>query len=385
MQSFIFNAYTRIYFGEEMFSNLHDEVRKRASNVLLVYGGNSIHNNGVYDKIMSQLQDVNVVELRGVQPNPRIDTVRKGIELCGENDIQAILAVGGGSTIDCAKVIAGGCYYEGDPWDIVMDKSLITKSLPIIAVLTNAATGSEMNGNAVITNTETMEKIGTYSEGFRPVAAFLNPKFTYSLPQKQTVAGVADIMSHTFEAYFKKEPDTFLQDRFAESILRTCIEYCPIAIKEPENYEARANLMWASTWALNGLIGCGKGGAWSCHPMQHELGAFYDIVHGEGLAILTPHWMRYVLNDNTVDKFACYAKNVWGLSGEDKYKLANEAIDKTEEFFASCSLPTRLSQLGIDNSQFDRIAECAIAHSAFDMAYVALEKEDIVNILNNAL
>lgn len=382
MDNFIFNAYTKIYFGKGMIENLPEAIRKHGKNVLLVYGGGSIKKNGIYDKAKSLLSDCNIIELPGVDPNPKIETVREGVQLCRKYNVEVILAIGGGSVIDCSKAIGAGYYYEGDAWDIVADPSKITEVLPIVTVLTLAATGSEMNKNAVISNMELNEKLGTASMKMIPQASILDPEYLYTLPARQTAAGTADIMSHIFENYFKKETDTFIQNRLAENLLETCIKYCPIALEEPTNYEARANLMWASTLALNGLVGAGKSGPWTCHPIEHELSAFYDITHGVGLAIVTPRWMRYILSEDTVDKFIEYAKNVWHLPEEaDKMAYANKAIDATENFFRSCHLPMTLTELGIDETHFEAMAEKAVRIGDLQNAYVPLNKEDVLNIL----
>ncbi|SFR79974.1 iron-containing alcohol dehydrogenase [Anaeromicropila populeti] len=381
MENFIFNAYTKIYFGKGMISNLPEAIKKHGKNVLLVYGGGSIRKNGIYDKTRELLSDCNIIELPGVEPNPKIDTVRKGVELCREHNVEVILAIGGGSTIDCSKVIGAGFYYEGDAWELVEFPDKITEVLPVVTVLTLAATGSEMNKNAVISNPEINEKLGTASSNMIPQASILDPEYLYSLPAIQTAAGTADIMSHVFESYFKQEEDTFIQNKFAEGLLETCIKYCPIALKEPNNYEARANLMWASTLALNGLVGAGKAGAWTCHPMEHELSAFYDITHGTGLAILTPRWMRYILSEKTVDKFVEYGKNVWHLPElEDKFAYANQAIDKTEQFFRDCGIPMSFSEIGIGEEYFDIMAEKAVRIGYLAYAYVPLSKNDVINI-----
>ena len=382
MDNFIFNAYTKVYFGKGMIEKLPEVIHQHGKNVLLVYGGGSIKKNGIYDTAKSLLADCNIVELSGVDPNPRIESVRKGVALCREHNIDVILAIGGGSVIDCSKAIGAGYYYEGDAWDIVVDASKITEVLPIVTVLTLAATGSEMNKNAVISNPELNEKLGTASMKMIPQASILDPEYLYTLPAQQTAAGTADIMSHIFENYFKKDTDTFVQNKFAEGLLETCIKYCPIALKEPTNYEARANLMWASTLALNGLVGAGKAGSWTCHPIEHELSAFYDITHGVGLAILTPRWMRYILSENTVDKFVEYGKNVWHLPEmEDKMAYANAAIDATENFFKSCGLPMTLSEVGIDETHFEIMAEKSVRIGGLQNAYVPLGKEDVINIL----
>lgn len=386
MDNFIFNAYTEILFGRGQIEKLAEVISRYGKNVLMVYGGGSIKKIGLYDKIKEILDGVNVIELSGVEPNPRIDTVRRGVQLCRENNIDVVLAVGGGSTIDCSKVIAAGYYYKGDSWDIVKDNSLIGDVLPIVTVLTLSATGSEMNKNAVISDMKTNEKLGTSSMKMIPKVSILNPEYTYSVSQKQTAAGTADIMSHVLENYFKRESGAFVQDRFAEGLLKTCIKYCPIALKEPENYEARANLMWASSMALNGLTGAGKVGEWTCHPIEHELSAYYDITHGVGLAIVTPQWMRYILNEDTVDKFVEFGMNVWGLENTgDKFEIANKAIDKTEDFWKSCGIPMRLSEIGIDSSKFELMAEKAVKYGNLGGAYIPLCKSDVVEILKMCL
>lgn len=385
MNNFRFHAYTDIRFGSEAVNNLPEIMKPYGKNVLMVYGGGSIKKTGLYEKVKELLKDFEIFELSGIEPNPRITSVREGVSICKKQKIDAVLAVGGGSTIDAAKVIAGGACYEGDPWELVTDSSKIRKVLPIVTILTLAATGSEMNGNAVISNMDTNEKLGTGSRDFIPKASICDPTYLYTLPSYQTVAGTADIMSHIFEQYFQKEEKAFISDRFSEGLLKACIQYCPIALKEPDNYEARANLMWASTQALNGLISCGKEGAWTCHPIEHELSAYYDITHGIGLAILTPRWMRYILNDNTVDKFCEYALNVWGITDSDHFKCANLAIDATEKFFKDCKIPMTLTELGIDDSKFEIMAKKAVKFGGLKDSYVALKEEDVVTILRSCL
>lgn len=381
VDNFRFHAYTNMLFGKDQINALPEAIREFGKNVLLVYGGGSIKKNGIYDRIQELLSDCHIVELSGVEPNPRITSVERGVSLCKEHNIDVVLAVGGGSTIDCSKVIAAAYYYDGPAWDLVLYPERIGKVLPIVTVLTLAATGSEMNKNAVISKLETNEKFGTSSMNMIPKVSILDPTYLYTLPAIQTAAGTADIMSHIFENYFKSDRTAYIQDRFAEGLLKACIKYCKVALEKPEDYEARANLMWASSMALNGLVGAGKAGSWSCHPMEHELSAFYDITHGVGLAILTPRWMRHILNEETVDKFVEYAINVWGLnSNKERYELANEAIDCTEQFFRECNIPMSLSELGIDESKFDIMAEKAVKYGDLSNAYVPLDKEDVKNI-----
>lgn len=386
MDNFKFNAYTEMLFGKGQISNLPEVLKRHGKNVLLAFGGGSIKRNGIYDTVKELLSDFNIVELDGIEPNPRIETVRRGVEICRDNNVDVILAIGGGSTIDCSKVVAAGVYYDGDTWDLVKYPSKIGKVLPIVTVLTMAATGSEMNKNAVISKMDTNEKLGTASWNMIPQTSILDPEYLYTLPSMQTAAGTADIMSHVIEGYFSKTPDAFVQDKFAEGLLQTCVKYCPIALKDPTNYEARANLMWASSMALNGLCGSGKSGAWTCHPIEHELSAFYDITHGVGLAILTPRWMRYILNENTVDKFVDYAINVWHLEfKEDKFDLANEGIDATEQFFKDCNIPMTLGELNIDDTHFEAMAKGAVERGALAYSYVPLNEKDVLEILKMCL
>ena len=369
MENFNFYAPTKMLFGRGKVTELPQEMKPFGSRVLLVYGGGSIKKNGIYDTVAGLLRKEGfaLFELGGVTPNPRIEAVRCGVSLAWENHVDMVLAVGGGSAVDCAKAIAAGACYEGDPWELVKDAAKIRTALPVFTVLTMSATGSEMNPTAVISNPETKEKQGVHSGFLYPKASVLDPTYLYTLPAGQTAAGVADIMSHIFEGYFKRTEDAYVQDKFAEGILKACIKWGPVALTEPEDYSARANIMWAASMALNGLCGCGKAGKWSCHAMGHQLGAYYDITHGVALAIVTPAWMRYILSEDTVDKFVDYAVNVWGFPREtDRFALANMGIDATEQFFLDCGLPSRLSELGIDDSDFEAMAKAADQNTSND-------------------
>lgn len=381
MNNFNFCVPTDIRFGRDQIECLPEELKKYGKRVLLVYGGGSIKRTGLYEKIQTLLKEFEIYELSGIEPNPKLSSVRKGVALCKEHKIDVVLAVGGGSCIDASKHIACGAFYEGDPWDLVLDRSKVTGALPIAVVLTICATGSEMNSGAVISNEETNEKLEINTPLLYPALSICDPIYLYTLPAKQTAAGTVDIMSHVFEQYFQPNDGAYLTDRLAEAVLKTCVHYGPIALKEPENYEARSNLMWSSTVGLNHLLTVGKGGAWSVHPMEHELSAFYDITHGVGLAILTPAWMRYVLSDETVARFAMYARNVWDIEETDPYRAAQLAIDKTEEFFISLGMPSTLREVGIDHSRFAEMAEEAVRTSGIaSRSYVHLAKEDIVKI-----
>lgn len=384
MQNFTYNIPTKVYFGEGQIAKLPELIKTFGTKVLLTYGGGSIKRNGLYDKVKELLADCEIFELGGIDPNPRIESVRQGADICKKEKIDVILAVGGGSTIDCSKVIAAAAKYDGDAWELVEDGRKITAALPLVDILTLSATGTEMNTGAVITNFATKEKKGTGAFVTYPYASICDPTYTQTVPNNQTAAGTADIMSHTFEIYFNKEQDVFVQDRMAEGILQACIHYLPIALKDPNNYAARANLMWSSTLALNGLTAMGRPGAWTCHPIEHMLSAYYDITHAVGLAILTPRWMSYILSDETVDRFAMYARNVWHIAEQDdKFAMAKEAIAKTYQFFVDAGLPMTLPEVNIDEEYFVEMAERVaprLTHS-----YVPLDKDAVVAILKDCM
>ncbi len=389
MYNFTFNVPTRINFGEGQISHL-TELAESGKKVLMVYGGGSIKRAGIYDKAMEILTGagLTVFELSGIAPNPRIESVREGAEICKKEGIDMVLAIGGGSTIDASKVIACGAKYDGDPWDLVLDPSKVKAALPIYAVLTLSATGSEMDNFAVISDMSKNEKWGTGSNFMYPTMSVLDPTYTYSVPAGQTAAGTADMMSHIMENYFTMEPGVELQKQFGEAMLKTAIKYGPIALAEPDNYEARANLMWTSSWAINGLNSAGAAPNWPIHAMEHELSAFYDITHGVGLAILTPVWMEYILGDDTKAHFARFGRNVFGLDPygeEDDLEVAKKAIECLKSFFfETMKIPATLTAVGItDEKNFEVMAQKAADGSVG--SFTPLSKDDIVQIFRNAL
>lgn len=388
MKNFDFQAPTNILFGKNQIEQLPNIINSFGKTVLLAYGGGSIKRSGLYDTIINLLgENTKIIELSGIEPNPRLSTVIKGIDLCKEHQVDVILSVGGGSTIDCSKGIAAGVFYDGTPWDFMADSSLVKKALPIVTVLTIAATGSEMNWGSVITNEDTKEKLSFHSRLVIPKVSILDPTYTFSVPTYQTMAGSADILSHLIENYFNQTNDTMVQDGIAEGLMRTVLHYTPTAIKEPTNYDARANLMWASSLALNGLTGNGKSGVWSCHPMEHELSAYYDITHGIGLAIITPRWMEHVLNDSTVERFAQYGHRVFDLElHDDLFITAREAIKQTYDTFIKWGVPMTLPEVGIDDSLLKEMAEQAVKHSNINTsAYVPLNVTDVLDIYTQSL
>ena len=382
MNNFKFNIPTDIRFGKDQIECLSEELSKYGKKVLLTYGGGSIKRTGLYDKVKSLLSSFEVYELSGIEPNPKLSSVREGAKICKEKGIDVILAVGGGSTIDASKHIACSACYDGDPWDLMMDRSKIKGALPIAVVLTICATGSEMNSGGVITNEETKEKLEINAPCLYPRLSICDPTYLYTLPSKQTAAGAVDIFSHVLEQYFQPNDEAYITDVLSEAVMKTVIKYARKAIDYPTDYEARSNLMWSSTVALNHLLTVGKGGGWSVHPIEHVVSAFYDITHGVGLAIITPQWMRYVLSESTVDRFVRYANEVWGISGSDKISVANEAIDKTEIFFKSLDIPMTLYDAGIADDKIHEMAlESYRTNNEFNRAYVKLSVEDIEKIL----
>ncbi|WP_439185324.1 iron-containing alcohol dehydrogenase [Carboxylicivirga taeanensis] len=387
MKNFTYEVPTKILFGKNRVTEISSEILRYGNKVLLAYGGGSIKQSGLYDTVVKVLEDggIQFVELSGIQPNPRIESVREGIRLCRENDVQFILGVGGGSVIDCIKAISMGVDYKGDVWDFYIRKAKIDKVLPIGTVLTLAATGSEMNGGSVISNDETQEKRAAGDDSLRPRFSVLDPSYTFTVNKWQTAAGVVDVMSHIFEQYFTQDKGTFVQDAIAEGILKTCIHYGPVLLEEPDNYEARANMMWASSLALNGLTGTGKlFGDWATHMMEHEVSAIYDLTHGAGLAILFPVWMEYVLDETTAPKLAQYSRNVWGITATDDRQAAQEGIAQTRKFFTSLNMPASLGEVDIDGAHISTMSEGACKFGPLGM-FKKLGKEDVSAILTKAL
>jgi alcohol dehydrogenase YqhD (iron-dependent ADH family) len=386
MNNYEFCVPTDIRFGKDQIECLSKEIKKYGKKILMVYGGGSIKRTGLYDKVYDILKGFQIYELPGIEPNPKLSSVRKGAEMCKKYGIDVVLAIGGGSCIDASKHIACAAFYDKDPWDLVLDKKKVTKALPIFTVLTICATGSEMNPGAVISNEDTKEKLEINHPLLYPRLSVCDPTYLFTLPKRQTAAGTVDIISHIFEQYFQPNDGAYITDRLSEAALKTCFKYGLIALKHPKNYEARSNLMWTSSIALNHLLTFGKGGAWSVHPIEHELSAFYDITHGVGLAILTPAWMRYVLNSQTVKRFAMFARNVWDLERSDDYEAAIAGINLTEQFFIELGLPGTLSEIGIDDSKFELMASEAVRTSGLSTrAYVKLDTEDVIQIYRNCL
>lgn len=388
MNDFIFSNPTKVYFGRDQLENLPTELAHFGKKILLVYGGGSIKRNGIYDKIMSLLGGFEVYELSGVEPNPRHTTVNKGAAICKENGVDVILAIGGGSSIDCAKGVAATALADTDNvWDLVERKVAYPNALPIVTVLTMAATGSEMDAGAVISNMELNIKSGIGGEQVRPKVSFENPEFTYTVPNYQTACGSVDIMSHIFDvAYFSAQEEMDMLKRMQEEVLKTVIKYAPIAMQKNDDYEARANLMWASSWALNGFLYSGIRQATVCHAMEHELSAYYDITHGHGLAIIIPRWLRYILDENTAPAIKRFGVNCFGAPDTDNMiDDAMNAIEALEHFFFDMlGLESHLSKLNIGEENFEEMAQSACGGGVLP-SIKQLDKNDIISIYKMCL
>lgn len=384
MENFTFVSPTRIIFGRNTEETVGGQVKKYSKKILFCYGGGSIKKSGLYDRIVKSLKEngIEFIELSGIKPNPRLSTVRVGIKICRENDINFVLAAGGGSVLDTAKAVAVGVPYSGDVWDFYLGKAEVKAALPVGAILTIPATGSEASNSSVITNEDGWFKKGINTDLIRPVFAIMNPKLTFTLPPYQTACGAADIMAHVMERYFTNTQHVDLTDRLCEGTLKTIINNAPLALENPRNYDARAEMMWASTIAHNGVLGTGRETDWASHKMEHELSGIYDIAHGAGLSIIFPAWMKYVYKHN-IKRFVQFAVRVWDvdLSFDSEEEIALEGIKRMTEFFKKMGLPVKLSEINIPDDRFEEMADkCTSSDTKLIGGFVKLKKSDIINI-----
>ncbi|MGG3926826.1 iron-containing alcohol dehydrogenase [Metabacillus fastidiosus] len=387
MDNFTYFNPTKLVFGKDQVAQLKSEVPIYGQKVLLVYGGGSIKQNGLYDKVISELKAINceIYELSGVEPNPRLSTAKRGIEICKNEEIDFLLAVGGGSVIDCTKLIAAGAKYEGDAWDIVTRKHIPSAALPFGTVLTLAATGSEMNAGSVITNWETNEKFSWGSPFVFPKFSILDPVHTFTVPRDQTIYGIVDMMSHVFEQYFHHTKNTPLQDRLCESVLKTVIETAPQLLEDLKSYELRETILYCGTIALNGSLQAGARGDWASHNIEHAVSAVYDIPHAGGLAILFPNWMKHTLDEN-VSRFKQLAVNVFNVEeeGKEDREVALEGIERLRSFWNSIDAPNSLNDYNIGDEKLELIADKAMTNGEFGN-FKKLNKEDVLAILHASL
>ena len=387
MQNFDYMTPTRLIFGKGVVEKLPEVMAQFGKIILLTYGGGSIKKIGLYQKVMELLKGYEIVELSGIQPNPKYDpSVLDGVRLCKEHKVDVILSVGGGSVLDCSKAIAAGACYDGDPWDLISYKVKAQAALPIVDIITLAATGSEYDAGGVISRTETNDKIGYMDPHLYPHTSFLDPTYTFTVSKKQTAAGIADAMNHTIEQYFVEDA-TLLNDGFCESMLRSLMVNGRKCLENPEDYTARAEMMLACTYGCNRILSLGNSySGWPCHGIEHALSAYYDITHGEGLAIITPRWMKHILNEKTLPRFVKYGINVFGIDASlPQMEIANKAIEETYKFFESINIPMHLREVGIDDSRIDEMAHHIAVNEGLENAYAPLTEKDITEILTASL
>lgn len=390
MQNFTFYLPTKVHFGKGAIANLPGEIaRLGGKKALLVYGGGSIRKSGLYDRITALLSEAGAawVDLSGVEPNPKIASVREGVRLCRTHGVDFVLAAGGGSVVDCAKAIAAAYYYDGDAWDVVKarGKKYMDRALPILCVLTLAATGSELNFNSVISNPETREKLGCHHDSIRPVCSILDPTYTFTVSRFQTACGAMDIFSHAFDTYFHNERDAFVADSFGEVIMRTCVKYGRLAMDEPENYEARANLMWAGSLAINNVLDCGiRPNPWSCHSVENVISGLCDgVAHGAGLAAVTVHYLRYILNEKTAWRIARLGTGVFGIDPTlPEMEIARQAIDAVDAFITSLELPKSLSEAGVSEDALSEVIR--MIPGKLEKGFWPLSDEQVLDWLKKA-
>ena len=387
MLDFIYNTPTKVYFGKDKHLLVGDIIKELGYNkIMLQYGKGSIKQSGLYDQIMTSLSknNIEVVEMGGVEPNPKVEFVREAIKVAKKENVQLILAVGGGSVIDSSKYTALGVKIDSDVWDLPIGKVVPKDALPVGCILTISAAGSEMSNSAVLTNLSENKKKGCTTEFNRCKFAICNPELTYSVSKYQTACGIVDILSHTMERYFTVCPDTELTDGIAESLLRTVINAGKIAIDNPNDYEARATLMWASSLSHNGLTFCGRKNALAVHQLEHALSGEYDsVAHGAGLAVLFPAWAKYVYKYN-VERFSKFARNVWGVVEGDDLSASEKGIEAMSKYFKELGMPTTLKEFGIEQGKEGRLAElCTFNKTRVIENYIPLGYEEIKEIFES--
>ena len=387
MNSFIYDIPTRVIFGPDQLSRLGEELGHFGDKVLLVYGGGSIKKTGLYDRILEALHSggIEVTELSGVEPNPRIATVREGIRRGREAGVNAVLAVGGGSSLDCGKCIAAAMNYPGDPWELIAGRIAVDNCLPIVTITTMAATGSEMDPWVVISDPEKKAKQGYTTYGMYPTVSFLDPTLTYSVGKYQTACGCADIFSHACETYFSPS-GMEMTDRLLEGVMNTVVRFAPVALREPDNYEARANILWSASWAINGMVRNTQRCNWSCHPLEHQLSAWYDITHGLGLAIVTPRWMEAILSPETAPRLHRLGTAVFGVDvGLEPLEGAKATIAALKHWlFDELGLASTLHEIGIGEEHFTDMARGAVA-AGLTRGYVPMDEAAAVALYQACL
>ena len=389
-KNFEYHVPTHIYFGENQLQNLGAELKKYGKNVLAIMGSGRVKTTDWYKTVIEQVETngMKFFEYQGVEPNPRCYSVNEIAKLCRKEHIDVLLPIGGGSVVDCAKLASCATFYDGNAWDLVIKKAEMTKFLPIVVITTISGTGTDMDAFGIVSNPETNDKLPFFNYNLFPAATFLDPTITYSVSPYQTASGAIDAFSHFLEVYFMRN-NLYVLDRAIEGFMKTILHYIPIVMKEPENYEARANIMWASSWALNGFTFGSTGGTpFALHWIEDELSAKYDITHGLGLAIIMPHYLEYCLNEETADIYYNFGTNVLDIDKNlSKMDVAKLMIEKLKDlFFNTCSLKPRLSDYikDIDESKFDEMARIACRNDKIN-AFITITQDDVKNILRKCL
>ena len=388
MVNFDYQTPTRLIFGRGVVQEkLHDVMEKFGKRVLITWGGGSIKRSGLYDQVRDILKDKEIYELPGIEPNPKYDpSVLEGVRICKEKNIDVILSVGGGSVLDCTKAIAGAACSDADPWDVITMKVPTLKAIPIVDIITLAATGSEYDRGGVISRTDTNDKLAYFSDLVFPAVSFIDPTYTFTLPVRQTLAGVSDCINHIMEQYFCGE-HIMMNDAFMEGAIKSLMKNVRIVLEDPENYEARAEIFYATTLGCNGIYSLGNSeSGWPMHAIEHALSGHYDINHGEGLAIVTPRWMKHILSEKTLERFVSFGTGVFGIDPAlPEMEIAEKAIQSIHDFYREIGLPMTLREVGIDGSRIDEMAHHIAVNEGLENAWAPLHEEDIAAILMDCL
>lgn len=388
MVNFDYQTPTRLIFGRGVVQEkLHDVMEKFGKRVLITWGGGSIKRSGLYDQVREILKDKEIHELPGIEPNPKYDpSVLEGVRICKEKNIDVILSVGGGSVLDCTKAIAGAACSDADPWDVITMKVPTLKAIPIVDIITLAATGSEYDRGGVISRTDTNDKLAYFSDLVFPAVSFIDPTYTFTLPVRQTLAGVSDCINHIMEQYFCGE-HIMMNDAFMEGAIKSLMKNVRIVLKDPENYDARAEIFYATTLGCNGIYSLGNSeSGWPMHAIEHALSGHYDINHGEGLAIVTPRWMKHILSEKTIERFVAFGTGVFGIDPAlPEMEIAEKAIQSIHDFYREIGLPMTLREVGIDGSRIDEMAHHIAVNEGLENAWAPLHEEDIAAILRDCL
>ena len=388
MVNFDYQTPTRLIFGRGVVQEkLHDVMKKFGKRVLITWGGGSIKRSGLYDQVREILKDKEIHELPGIEPNPKYDpSVLEGVRICKEKNIDVILSVGGGSVLDCTKAIAGAACSDADPWDVITMKVPTLKAIPIVDIITLAATGSEYDRGGVISRTDTNDKLAYFSDLVFPAVSFIDPTYTFTLPVRQTLAGVSDCINHIMEQYFCGE-HIMMNDAFMEGAIKSLMKNVRIVLEDPENYDARAEIFYATTLGCNGIYSLGNSeSGWPMHAIEHALSGHYDINHGEGLAIVTPRWMKHILSEKTIERFVSFGTGVFGIDPAlPEMEIAEKAIQSIHDFYREIGLPMTLREVGIDGSRIDEMAHHIAVNEGLENAWAPLYEEDIAAILRDCL